>query len=79
MKKKNKFKMPTLVVIIMDLKPLQQVCGLNWCVQAVVYEKTTKHHAKRCEWRVMNLPLFGSPDNLKSNRYLNHEAETLPH
>lgn len=26
--------MPTLVVVIMDLKPLQHVCGLNWFVDS---------------------------------------------
>lgn len=41
--------MPTLVVIIMDLKPLQQVCRLNWSGAglAVVYEqKHEKNHIR---------------------------------
>lgn len=48
-------------------------------VSVCVYVPVCECVRNEAEWRVMNLPLFGSPNNLKSNRYLNHEAETLPH
>lgn len=89
--------MPTLVVVIMDLKPLQHVCGLNWFVDSWLLwwlnvaqiekitneEKQTERLPKTnklrppTDERVMYLPIFGSPYNLKSNQYLSHEVETF--